>query len=111
MVRLADTRWSVPKIARQIGQYEQTVRAWIKAFLDEGIAALANKPQGGKESALTRAILDAVRAEVAKAERTWTAAQLTDWVAKRCSGATKRSFGIFTAKIRQWRCVAVVSAY
>ena len=81
MVRLSDAGWSVPKIARHLGQHEQTVRAWIKAFVDEGFDALSNKPRGGKQSALTAAILDAVRAEVAKGERTWTAAHLADWVA------------------------------
>ena len=82
MVRLADASWSAPRIARHLGQHEQTVRSWLKAFRDRGFDALTNKPRGGKHSALTPAILDAVRAELAKAERTWTAAQLTDWVAQ-----------------------------
>ncbi len=85
MVRLADAGWSVPKIARHLGQHEQTVRAWIKAFLRGGFDALPNKPRGGKQSALTPAILDAVRAELAKGERTWTAAHLADWIAERHS--------------------------
>jgi transposase len=80
MVRLSDAGWSVPKIARHLGQHEQTVRAWIKAFLDAGFDALPNKPRGGKQSALTSAMLETVRAQVAKRERTWTAAQLADWV-------------------------------
>src|SRR5918997_1019851 len=80
MVRLSDAGWSVPRIARHLGQHEQPVRAWIKAFLAAGFDALPNKPRGGKHSALTPAMLDAVRAEVAKRERTWTAAQLADWV-------------------------------
>src|SRR5215210_6121309 len=82
MVRLSDAGWSVPKIARHLGQHEQTVRAWIKAFLAGGFDALPNKPRGGKESALTLAMLEAVRAEVGKGERTWTASQLADWVAE-----------------------------
>ncbi len=61
MVRLADAGWSAPRIARHLGQHEQTVRAWLKAFLSGGFAALSNKPRGGKHSALTPAILDAVR--------------------------------------------------
>lgn len=82
MVRLSDAGWSVPKIAHYLGQHEQTVRAWIKAFLAGGFEALPNQPRGGKESALTAAMLEAVRTEVAKGERTWTAAQLADWVAE-----------------------------
>ena len=82
MVRLSDVGWSVPTIARHLGQHEQTVRAWIKAFLDGGFDALPNKPRGGKQSALTVSLLDAVRAELAKGGRTWTASQLADWVAE-----------------------------
>ncbi len=82
MVRLSDAGWSVPRIARHLGQHEQTVRLWIKAFLHGGFAALPNKPRGGKQSALTPAILDAIRAELAQGQRTWTAAQLAAWVAE-----------------------------
>jgi putative transposase len=81
MVRLSDAGWSVPRIARHLGQHEQTVRTWIKAFLDGAFEALPNKPRGGKESALTAPMLESVRAEVATGTRTWTAAQLADWVA------------------------------
>ena len=82
MVRLSDAGWSVPRIARHLGQHEQTVRAWIKAFLAGGFDALPNQPRGGKHSALTSSMLETVRSEVAKRERTWTAAQLADWVAE-----------------------------
>ena len=83
MVRLADAGWRVPRIARHLGQHEQTVRAWIKAFLAGGFDALPNKPRGGKASALTASMLEGVRAEVAAGTRTWTAAQLADWIAAR----------------------------
>lgn len=81
MIRLADAGWSVPRIARHLGQHEQTVRAWIKVFLARGFDALANKPRGGKQSVLTPAILETVRSELAGGHRTWTAAQLGDWIA------------------------------
>ena len=38
MVRLSEAGWSVPKIARHLGQHEQPVRAWIKACLAGGVA-------------------------------------------------------------------------
>jgi transposase len=82
MVRLSDAGWSVPKIARHLGQHEQTVRAGIKAFLAAGFDALPNQPRGGKHSALTPPMLETVRTEIGKRERTWTAAQLADWVAQ-----------------------------
>src|SRR5919109_4842466 len=62
MVRLSDAGWSVPRIARHLGQHEQTVRTWIKAFRAGGFAALPNKPRGGKQSALSAAMLESVRA-------------------------------------------------
>jgi transposase len=82
MVRLSDAGFSVPKIARHLGQHEQTVRAWIKAFLTNGFDALINQPRGGKQSAFTEAIQEAVRTEIAKGERTWTAGQIADWLAQ-----------------------------
>jgi transposase len=60
MVRLSDAGWSVPRIARHLGQHEQTVRAWIKAFLAGEFEALPNKPRGGKESALSAPMLQSV---------------------------------------------------
>jgi transposase len=82
MVRLSDAGFSIPKIARHLGQHEQTVRAWIKAFLAHGFDALLNKARGGKQSAFTPAIVEAVRSEIAQGERTWTAGQIADWVAE-----------------------------
>ena len=82
MVRLSDAAWSVPRSALHLGQHEQTVRTWLKAFLQGGFDALANKPRGGKHSALTPAILDAVRTELTKGTRIWTASQLADWLAE-----------------------------
>ena len=81
MVRLADAGWGVPRIARHLGRHEQTVRAWVKAFLAGGFDALPDKPRGGKQSALTAPMLESVRAELAAGARTWTAAQLADWIA------------------------------
>lgn len=80
MVRLSDAGWSVPKIARHLGSHEQTVRAWIKAFINRGFDALINKPRGGDTSELTPAMLEAVRAAVAKGTRTWSAGEIADWV-------------------------------
>jgi transposase len=82
MVRLSDAGWSVPKIARHLGQHHQTVRAWIKAFLQSGFDALPNKPRGGKTSRLTPLMLESLRAELAKADRTWSSPQLADWLAQ-----------------------------
>ena len=82
MIRLSDAGWSVPKIAQHLGQHEQTVRAWIKAFLTGGFAALSNKPRGGDTSAVTPAMLAAARAEIAKGSRTWSAKEVADWIAE-----------------------------
>jgi putative transposase len=82
MVRLSDAGWSVPKIARHLGPHEQTVRAWIKAFLTGGFDALANKPRGGDTSDLTPAMLEAARAEIAQGTRTWSASEVADWIAE-----------------------------
>lgn len=82
MVRLSDAGWSVPRIAHHLGAHEQTVRTWVKTFLCGGLEALSNKPRGGKSSALTEEILEAVRAELAQGQRIWTAGQVADWIAQ-----------------------------
>jgi DNA-binding NarL/FixJ family response regulator len=63
-VRLSDAGCSVPQIAGYLGQHEQTVRFWIKRFLHAGFEGLINKPRGGKQSALTPAMLEAVHQEI-----------------------------------------------
>ena len=81
MVRLSDAGWSIPSIARHLGSHEQTVRAWIKAFIANGFDALTNKPRGGDTSQVTSSMLEAARTEIAKGTRTWSASEIADWVA------------------------------
>lgn len=81
MVRLSDAGWSIPRIARHFNQHDQTVRFWIKAFLAGGFDALVDQPRGGKVSALTPAMLAALRTQVATSQRTWTAQHVADWLA------------------------------
>jgi transposase len=81
MVRLSDAGWSVPKIAQHLGPHEQTVRAWIKAFIAGGFDALSNKPRGGDTSAVTPPMLEGARAEIAKGTRIWSASEVADWIA------------------------------
>jgi transposase len=45
-------------------------------------AALADQPHRGRTSQFTPALLAALRAELAATERTWTAPQLTAWLAE-----------------------------
>jgi transposase len=80
MVRLSDAGWSVPPIARHLGASEATVRQWIKTFLARGFDALRDQPPAGRPSRLTPAIREAVRQELAKGDRTWTAGQLAEWI-------------------------------
>ena len=80
MVRLSDAGWSVPKIALHLSQHEQTVRRWIKAFAAGGFDALRDKSRGGKTSALTPAIVDALVVHVRASQQTWSAPQLAAWM-------------------------------
>ena len=98
MIRLADAGWSIPRIAGHLHQHEQTVRYWVKAFLANGFDALTNQPRGGSVSKLTPALLEAVGQELDKAERTWNAQQLADWIAERFgvrvqAGQVRRKLG------------------
>jgi transposase len=83
MVRLADAGWSIPRIAQHLRTGERRVRRWIRAFLEGGFDALPDKPHLGQPSALTPEMLAAIREELAKGERTWTAPQIAEWVAEK----------------------------
>ena len=96
MVRLSDAGWSVPRIALHLQQHEQTVRRWIKAFLQDGFEALADLPHTGQQSAITKDILAEVRTWLDKGDRTWNATQVAEEVAKQ--HGLRRS-------PRQWRQV------
>jgi len=83
MVRLSDAGWSIPRIAKLLRTDEKRVRRWVKAFLTGGFHALPEKPYLGHKSSLTPEILAAIREELSKGKRTWTAAQIADWVSER----------------------------
>ena len=83
MVRLSHAGWSVPQIARHLGICEKRVRHWIRRFLQHGFDALPDRPHPGRPSALTPAMLEALRQELRRGERTWTAPQLAAWIAER----------------------------
>lgn len=83
MVRLSDAGMSVPWIATHLKLHPQTVRKFVKAFLDGrdgGFDALRDKPRPGKVSELTTSMRDALFAEVSQGDRTWTAAQMAAWL-------------------------------
>ena len=83
MVRLSNAGWSIPKIARYLHAHEQTVRRWVKTFLQAGFEALADKPRPGKPSAIGPDILEQVNAWLQQGQRTWNAPQIAQEVAQR----------------------------
>jgi transposase len=94
MLRLSDLGRSVPQIAQDLDLHEQTVRKYVKAFLaaeatvpGSGWDVLPDRPRPGRPPTLTEAHLLAVERlldeAAARGERTWSAPQLADWLAKR----------------------------
>src|SRR5260370_20786991 len=85
MVRLSDLGLRVPQIARTLGAHEQTVRKYIKAFLAQGFAGLADQPIPGRTPrarAADLAALSQLLDEAASRGQTWTAPQLAAWLAR-----------------------------
>lgn len=80
MVRLSDAGWSIPRIASHLQISEVRVRHWIKRYLAGGFDALPDALHPGKQSALTPAILEAVREQIRTSGQTWTAAHVADRV-------------------------------
>jgi transposase len=82
MVRLSDAGWSIPQIARHLRLGEKNVRHWIKRYLTGGFDALPDQPHRGQSSCLTPALVAALQQEVEQSRRSWTAAQMADWLAE-----------------------------
>jgi transposase len=83
MVRLSDAGFSIPQIAALLQISEKRVRHYIKAFLAHGFDALPDRPHRGQQSALTPEMEEAIRDEMRREVRTWTAAQVADFAAER----------------------------
>jgi transposase len=80
MVGLAAEGWSVPRIARHLGCHEQTVRRYVQAFRDDGLAGLRPRPHPGRPRRITDTDLEAVEQLIDTTERTWTTPQLARWL-------------------------------
>jgi transposase len=83
MVRLSDRGWTIPKIAAHLELHEYTVRKYIKAFLENGFAALPDRPIPGRPSTITEEHLQAVEElldEAAGKGETWTCPQVVRWL-------------------------------
>lgn len=80
MLRLADAGWSIPQIGRHLGFHEQTVRRYVKAFLQGGFDSLTPRPHPGRPPRVTSADLDALEQRIDESDRTWTTPQLAQWL-------------------------------
>jgi transposase len=97
MVRLSDLGWRVPQIAQALGVHEQTVRKYIKAFLADSFAGLADQPIPGRPPRASAADLAAVGQmldEAATQGQTWTARQVAAWLAR------ERGVRLSTSRLR-----------
>jgi transposase len=80
MIRLSAAGLSVPRIARQMDCSEQTVRKYIKAYLEEGFAALPDRPHPGPPAKVKEKHLQALEQKLDETDRAFTAPQLADWL-------------------------------
>lgn len=81
MVRLSDAGWSIPQIALHLRISAKRVRYWVKQFLAGGFDALPDQPHVGQTSRLTPELVAALQQEVETNQRSWTAAQMAEWLA------------------------------
>ena len=92
MIRLSHAGLSIPRIAPIVKQSESRVRHWVKRFLEHPLLdVLEDRPQQGRSSSLTPQHMAALRAEIEKAERTWTTPELAEWLQKEQSLSLSRS--------------------
>src|SRR5205823_2043316 len=72
MVRLSAAGMSIPAIARHLEIGEACVRFWIKRCIEGGFDALPDRPHPGLPCTLKPAMIEAIREELRKGERTRT---------------------------------------
>lgn len=89
MVKGAALGWDVAAIAAWCGRTEATVRRWLAAYREGGVAALADAPRGGRprqaDDAYLAALEQAVEApprEVGQGFDVWTSARLSAYLAE-----------------------------
>jgi transposase len=82
MLRLAHAGWRLSRIAEHLQQSPKRVRFWVRRFLEAGFDALDDQPHVGQQSTFTPEMREALRSELAKGDRTWTAGQIADWLAE-----------------------------
>jgi transposase len=80
LIRLLDAGWRIPQAARHLHLSPRRARFWVKQFIDAGFDALTDQPPRGQTSRLTPALLEQVRQELEKGDRTWTTGQLAGWL-------------------------------
>src|SRR6266567_9489612 len=61
MILLSVDGWSVPAIAQLIGCCRRTVRRWLHAFMQQGLAGLIGKPVGRPAHKASPSPLSAMR--------------------------------------------------
>ena len=92
MVRLSHAGWTIPQIAKHFQLTESRVRYWIKACLSEGFDALDSKMSPGPPVKLSTAMLTHLKQTVGQDGRTWTCAQVQDWLQENYQLAVNRTW-------------------
>lgn len=99
----AEQRMLAPEIARIVRSDEQTVRTWLKRYMAEGVAGLADAPRPGVRPKVTPAyraqLLEVVRQRprsLGQPYSLWTLQRLADYLAEqtgiRVSHVTVRAY-------------------
>jgi transposase len=79
-VSLAAAGWRLPRIARHVQRSEETVRVWIRKFLQAGCDALPDQPHLGQRSAIPATVLQELLQVTGQGDRTWTLPQAVPWL-------------------------------
>jgi len=86
MIRAVADGATIPQAAAVLGHHPQTVRRFVKRFLAEGFAGLADRPRAGRPPRVGEADLVALEArleeDAATGARTWPLGQAAGWLAE-----------------------------
>lgn len=103
MLALSASGWPVAKIASHLGYSVETVRRLFRRFPSEGWKAIRHQAPGPAPDVERRHQIEQVLEALLRQERTWTAGQLAEALAKQGIKLSARQLRRYLSRLALWR--------
>lgn len=103
MIALSDSGWKVARIALHLGYSVETIRRLFRRFPVEGFGAIHHEPPGPAKDAERRKAVESALERRLHEERTWTARQLAEELAKEGTVLSTRQVRRYLGRLASWK--------